>query len=81
MLIRLHDDEGTYIKINECPYRFTWTFETYIVDFFAHYRNQMPPLPIVEWPLWVKESIAHLSHIVNMDAEEERHKNATPFKP
>ena len=74
MSILLHDDDRTYIRIDECPYRYAWHLEHYIVDFFGHYQNQMPPIPIHMWPNWIKESIAHLSHIVNMDREEERQK-------
>jgi len=71
MLILLHDDENTYVEINECPYKYTWNQERYIVDFYGHYQNQMPPIPVVQWPSWLDQAMIHLSRIVKMDRETE----------
>ena len=55
-------------------------FEYFVIDFFSHYRNQMAMIPIMEWPVWLKEAVAHLSHIVNMDEEADRMKQQAGMK-
>lgn len=68
--ILLHDDDFTVVRLERCPfYGIDYSQEAYIVDAFMHYRNGHLIMPIEEWPGWLRDGMALMSHIAGVDEE------------
>ena len=48
-----------------------WQQEAYLVNFYGHYANQQQPMPITEWPHWIEQGVAVLSHLTAVEHDEQ----------
>jgi hypothetical protein len=60
--------------MKKCPYEADWQQEAYLVSFYGHYANQQLPMPVTDWPNWIVQGIAVLSHIQNVEHDQDMKK-------
>jgi hypothetical protein len=53
--------------------------EIYLMNWWGHYRNGIAPMPVLEWPQWIKEGVSYLSHYYSIDSERESKENMKKF--
>ena len=73
--IMLHQD-GEYVSIDDCPWHgVDYSQERWIVNLYGHYKNGHLVLPIADWPAWLSEGVAVLTHCDNVEAENRQNRS------
>ena len=56
--------------MDSCPwYDINYSQERYIVNLYGHYRNGHLMIPLADWPGWLSDAIAILTHVDNVEQE------------
>lgn len=62
------------VPIDECPWTYDYTQESYIVEAYGHYQNGHLIYPLNETPEWLSQGITLLNRIENERREVEMNK-------